>query len=142
MRSLPDCVSGRFPRCSTQVGRCTTSTSRQIASKRVFAVTARLSLFFFALGSLRGGCRFVRACGSSFRPLVEPPPCRHQMNLARALAREFVRRQAPPLRIVILVHLVRFAHRDPQDICRRPLSAYTLKRNSAPIPPTSVNRLS
>jgi len=36
------------------------------------------------------------------------------MDLPRAFARQFIRRQPPSLRVVVLVHLVRFAHWDPR----------------------------
>ena len=65
---------------------------------------------FFGLVSLPSGCRFVAAPGSLLRSLIEAALRRIQMNLPRTLTSEFVGRQPSPLRVVILVHLVRFAH--------------------------------
>jgi hypothetical protein len=65
---------------------------------------------FFGLVSLRSGCLFGAAPGSLLRSLIEAALRGPQMNLPGTLTSQFVRRQPPPLRVVILVDLVRFAH--------------------------------
>ena len=69
----------------------------------------------FGLVSLRSGCRFGATASSRGRPLIVAALRRLEMNLPRALARQFIGRQPPPLRVVVFVHLVRFAHWAPQQ---------------------------
>jgi len=80
-----------------------------------------VSLFFCALVLDRGGRRFVVLRRRQPRPRRELTLRIRYHDRARAFASHFVRRQAAALNVMILVHLVLFAHKNPQGASPPPV---------------------